>query len=205
MIKALRESFTIMVRPFHGYGNIKFESQGSVAAAWVMVALAVVTTFTRQLYAGVAYNTFNPSTFNLLRELASMALPYFLFVLGNWAVSTILDGEGNMAEIFQACGFALLPYVLASLLATVLTHMLTLDESFLITTLEGVGAFWSCFLVFSGLTVMHQYTARKTVGILLLTVAFMGVTLFIMILLASIADKLIAYIASIISEIKLRF
>ncbi len=199
-----KSAFTVMVRPFYGFGELKYEGKGSMAAAWALLLLAAAARLVRILYTGPAFSSFNPRTFNLLRELAGMALPFFLFVLGNWAVSTILDGEGSMREIFKACCYALLPYLLSVLLAAVLSHALTPKENFLIATLEGAGTAWSLFLLFAGLAVMHQYTAGKTVAILLLTLVFMALTLFVIILLASIADQLISYVLSLVSEIKLR-
>jgi hypothetical protein len=204
MREALRDAFRVTVRPFYGFGELKYEGKGSTGLAWVFLVLAAAAHLTLRIYSGLAFSTFNPRTFNLLRELAGMGLPFFLFVIGNWAVSTILDGEGSMKEIFRVCCYALIPYILASLLGALLSHVLTLKESFLISTLEGTGTLWALFLLFSGLTVMHQYTAGKTVAILMLTLVFMALALFIMILLASIADQLISYVSSIISEIKLR-
>lgn len=200
----LKSAFVVMVRPFYGFGELKYEDKGSTGMAWALLVCAAMAHLVRLLYTGPAFSTFNPRTFHLLRELAGMALPFFLFVLGNWAVSTILDGEGSMREIFRACCYALLPFLLCTLLAAALSHALTPKESFLMSTLEGAGTIWSLFLLFAGLAVMHQYTAGKTVAILFLTLVFMGLTLFVLILLASIADQLISYITSVISEIKLR-
>jgi hypothetical protein len=42
------------------------------------------------------------------------------------------------------------------------------------------------------------------VAILVLTLVFMALMLFVMILLASIADQMVSYLSSLISEMKLR-
>lgn len=193
-----------MARPFYGFGELKYEKKGGVGMAWALVVCAAAAHLICMIYTGPAFSTFNPREFNLLRELGGMGLSFFLFVLGNWAVSTILDGEGTMREIFTACGYALLPYMLSALTATLLSHALIPDESFIITALEWAGALWSGFLLFAGLAVMHQYTAGKTVAILVLTLVFMALMLFVMILLASIADQMVSYLSSLISEMKLR-
>lgn len=201
---ALKSAFVTMVRPFYGFGELKYEKNNGMKTAWILLAFAAAARLVRILYTGPGFSAFNPRTFHLLRELAGMGLPFFLFVLGNWAVSAILDGEGNMREIFSACCYALLPYLLCTFLSALLSHVLIPKEAFLISALEGAGTAWSAFLLFAGLTVMHQYTAGKTIAILLLTLVFMGLTLFVIILLASIADRLISYAASIISEVRLR-
>lgn len=204
MREAIRSAFFVMVRPFYGFGELKYEKKNRVGMAWILVALAAAAYLIRMIYTGPAFSAFNPRTFNLLRVLGGLSLSFFLFVGGNWAVSTILDGEGTMREIFTVCGYALLPYLLTALVATLLSHMLIPDESYLIAALETGGALWSLLLLFAGLTVMHQYTAGKTVAILLLTLILMAIVLFVMILLASIADQIVSYISSLISEIKLR-
>lgn len=204
MMRSFRYAFVVMLRPFYGFGELKYEGKASKTVAWALAALALIAYFARMMYSGLSFSSFNPREFNLLRQAASTLFPFALFIVGNWAVSTILDGEGTMRQVFYVTCYALLPYVLATAAATLLTHVLTLEESFLISTLEGAGVLWSAFLLFAGLAVMHQYTARRTLWILIVTLIFMVLAIFTLILLASIADKLISYISSVISEIKLR-
>ena len=204
MIRLLRYSLRVMVRPFHGFGELKYEGMRSTGAALILMLLAGIAYFVRMLYSGVAFSGFNPFDFNLLRALVNLALPFALFVVGNWAVSTVLDGEGSMPEIYCAVCYSLVPYILAIFLATGLTYIFTLEEAFIISAIETAGLLWSAFMIFAGLMTMHQYTPKQTVGVIIVTFIFMGLAIFAMILLSGIWDKLFGYLTSLISELKLR-
>ncbi|MGN0764118.1 MAG: Yip1 family protein [Aristaeellaceae bacterium] len=203
-MKRLMEPFRVMLRPFYRFGELKLERRFSPAAAWLMAVLALAAYFARMIYAGPGFTTFNPRSFNLLREAASVCLPFLLLVVCNWAVAAIMDGEGTMREIFCVMCYAMAPYVLMTLLGLGFTHILVADEVYLITFVDTLGAVWTGFLMFAGLLTVHQYTPKKTVGTLLLTVVMMVLAIFALILFASVADKMISYIGGIVNEIKLR-
>ncbi len=203
-MRRFTEPFRVMLRPFYRYGELKQEKSFSLPAAWALAVLALAAYFARMIYAGPGFTTFNPRQFNLLREAASVCLPFLLLVVCNWAVAAILDGEGTMREIFCAVCYALGPYVLMTLLGLLFTHILIPDEAYLISFVDTLGTAWTGFLLFVGLLTVQQYTPKKTLGTLLLTVVMMILSVFALILFASVADKMISYIGGIINEIKLR-
>ena len=69
------------------------------------------------------------SNFRPLHELIWILVPWFTFTLSNWAVSTILDGEGKFKEIFVGSAFALVPYIILMVPISLLSRWLSLDES----------------------------------------------------------------------------
>lgn len=203
-MKHFVEPFRVMLRPFYRFGELKQEKNFRLSVAWVMAILGLATYFARMIYAGPGFTTFNPRQFHLLREATSVCLPFLLLVVCNWAVAAIMDGEATMRETFCAVCYALGPYIIMTLLGLLFTHILVTDEMYLITFVDTLGSAWTGFLLFVGLLTVQQYTPKKTLGTLLLTVVMMILAVFALILFASVADKMISYIGGIINEIKLR-
>ncbi len=203
-MKRVLEPLRVMGRPFYHYGEMKLENRFSLAVAWVMAFLSLAAYFARMIYAGPGFTTFNPRQFNLLRDAVSVGLPFLLLVVCNWATAAITDGEGAMREIFCVVTYAMGPYIITALLGLLFTHILVADEIYLITFTETLGVVWTGFLMFAGLLTIHQYTPKKTLITLLLTVVMMVLAVFALILFASVADKMISYIGGIINEVKLR-
>ena len=51
---------------------------------------------------------------------------------------------------------------------------------------------------------MHQFTVKKAIGALILTVAFMAFIAFLSTLFLNVLNRLINFIASLITELRLR-
>ena len=203
-MKVIMEPLRVMCRPFARYGELKLEKRFSLSVAWLMALASLAAYFARMIYAGPGFTTFNPRQFNLLRDAVSVGLPFMLLVVCNWATAAITDGEGVMREIFCVVTYAMGPYIISALLGLGFTHILIADEIYLIAFTETLGVVWTGFLIFAGLLTIHQYTPKKAVTTLLLTVVMMVLAIFALILFASVADKMIAYIGGIINEVKLR-
>lgn len=203
-LKSLRCGFTIMVRPLRGYWEMKYDKRGSYPAACVLAVLALLASLVSVQYTGFIFSGFNPYTFNLLRQVSSLAIPFGLFCVVNWAVTTILNGEGTMGDIFMATCYALLPYTVCSLLSTVLSWFFTQSEGVFLGFVSTLGLLWSALLLFCGIMTVHQYTVKKTLGTFVLTVVGIMLVLFITIMFTSIFDKMFNYFLGLYNEIRLR-
>lgn len=109
-----------------------------------------------------------------------------------------------MREIFQFSCYALTPYIIITIPATLLTRVVTAEEGVFITYILGFALLWSGVLLFCGNMTVHQFSPLKTVVLLVVTVAAMLLIIFVAILFASITDKLVDYIQSIYMEVRLR-
>ena len=67
---------------------------------------------------------------------AVVALPCCLFVVGNYFIASINDGEGSIRQVVTAMGYALSFYILCTPVLTLLTYALTYNEQFIMTLLR---------------------------------------------------------------------
>jgi hypothetical protein len=171
--------FHILFHPFDGFWDLKYENRGRVSVAMVILLLLVVATSLMKQFSGFLVNYYDPRYLNTLDDLMFTVLPFILFCVANWSVTTLMEGEGKFREIVIATAYALLPMILINIPLTFISRFLTNEETAFYWMLNSFGALWFLWLLFVGNMTIHQYTVTKAVVTLLLTVAAMGIIVFL--------------------------
>jgi hypothetical protein len=195
----------LMVYPLKGYDEFKIEKQskGYVAIFYLfMMILTQVIAFNGN---GFLVNKNNPQDFNLFLTIALVVFPVVIFVFANWATTALMDGKGNMTEIFRVVTYSFFPYVWLGLLSTIISNYITVDEIVFFTILQSVGAGLLVYMLFFGLLGIHEYGLLKTFLMFLFTVVAIAVILFIILLFFSLIQQLYTFIKSVYDEFAMRF
>ena len=205
MIKQkIKYAFYTMSHPSDGYYEIRHRDKGSVLLALVMVFLFSVSYSINHLYAGFVVNTINPMAGNSMAELASIFAMFFLFCVGNWSITCLMEGEGRFKDIIIAVGYAMLPMVLIFIPATIFSNFIAQNEEAFYYLIMGISIAWFIIQALIGIMTIHHYTFGKTIATLFLTLVAMLIIVFIISLLASLLGQVYAFIESIYNEILLR-
>lgn len=195
--------FHLITHPFDGFWDLKHEKRGSVRGGifWMIAAtLAYVYSVV-----GASWMT-NPhkENANFFYMIGTVLIPAFLFILGNWCLTTLFDGEGSFKDIFIATSYSLIPLVILMIPATLLTNVLSLDEVAVCTLLKGIALVWVGFLLFFGIMTTHGYTMGKNFLITICTIVGMIFIAFIIMLFSNLISRMVSFIGEIITEISYR-
>ncbi|MDR2922688.1 MAG: YIP1 family protein [Treponema sp.] len=202
--KTLRYSLYTAVHPIDGFWDLTHEKRGSLAAANIIVALAVLVEILRLTLTSFQFVTVNMEYFNAVIVMMSILLPIFLWVVANWSLTTLMDGKGRMRDIYMAIAYALTPWVIINTIMIVLSRLITFDEGAIYWVLAGFSALWTGILILAGMMMVHDYSLTKTVLSSLLTVVGMGVMVFIFVVFFSLISDAAAYFISLYKEILFR-
>ena len=71
-------------------------------------------------------------------------------------------------------------------------------------TFQVVGAGWSLLLVFLGMMIIHQYTVKKTIVSIIITLLAILAVCFLLLLFFSIAQQILGFATSIAQELTYR-
>jgi tetratricopeptide (TPR) repeat protein len=195
--------FYCLLHPLTGYDDLKSERSGSFwLATLIVAALFLVSVLAHQL-TGFAFNTNRTDELNLWVILCSTVGVFIAFVTCNWAVTTIMDGEGSFGEIWVFSAYALLPLVLFNGALIVLSNVLTLDEATFYYAIQWIGYGWTAICMFIAIREVHQYTLVKTLVTLAITFAGLVIVVVIVAIVYSVFGQLIGFISTIWSEITL--
>lgn len=193
-----------VTHPFEGFEDMRWKKAGSMKYAIIIVLLwFVAAVFYDRLY-GFQFYVSADKMFNVIPYIVRTIVLFLTWVVGNWAVCTLLDGEGTMRNIFVYSAYALIPYVASIYLDVFLSHFLIRDEYVFIEAINYIGLGWSVVLVFSAIKSVHQYSFLKTIGAIILTIAAMLIMLFLLVLLLSLLQQVYVFVYSIYTEIAYR-
>ena len=124
-----------------------------------------------------------------------------IFIFCNHLVTSINDGNGTLRQIFLVPAYGMLPVIGALLSVTLISHVLTYNETFLLTLIMIAGIAWSAAVIFLGLQTIHQYSFRETVMSLILTLMFMLIIAIVCIILSMMWNSLRSFLTSVGKEL----
>lgn len=206
--KSLKEellyAFHVIVHPFDGFWDLKHEQRGSARSAFVILILAVATYFYNSIGMGYIFQPRVNTTMNLFGAITAVCVPVLLWVIANWCLTTLFEGEGSMKDIFVATCYCLTPIVLLYIPATIISNFLTLDEAGIISLLTSFAFIWLGLLLFIGMMVTHDYSIFKNILTCVVTIGGMAFIMFIGILFSSLMGKIVSFVTNIIAEISFR-
>ncbi|GBU26672.1 Yip1 domain protein [Treponema sp. R8-4-B8] len=202
--KTLKYSLYVCTHPLDGFWDLTHEKRGSIAAANIIIALAVVVEVLRLTLTNFQFVSINMEYFNSVIVALRILLPVGLWTVANWSLTTLMDGKGRMFEIYMAVCYALTPYVIINAVMIVLSQIITFDEGAVYWVLAGFSAIWTGILILAGMMMVHDYSLAKTIGSSLLTIVGMGIMVFIFVIFFSLVSDAVAYFISLYKEILFR-
>ena len=201
MKEKVNHLFYTLTHPLDGFYEIRHRDKGSVPLALVILLIVSIAFCIDKRYASFTVNLTDVRNVKSLLYIGSMILLFFLFCIGNWAVTCLTNGEGRMKDIIIATGYGLLPIPLLFIPGTIISHFLAGDEKVFYTLFITIGIVWALIMVICGNMTVHNYTVTQEILTLILTIAAMIIMLFIMLLFNSIFGQLVEFIKSLYTEI----
>lgn len=194
----------VIFHPFDGFWDLKHEKRGTMGAALAILGMVALTYVVMRQYTGFIFNPRDLSQLNVVVEVISVLVPFFLWAVVNWALTTLMDGKGTLKDIIIATGYALAPFVLVNLPLTVISNYLTLQEGTFYYFTGIIGALWTAGLVFIGTMTIHDYDTGKNFWTCLLTIVGIGIVLFLGLLFVNVLNVVAGFVSSLYAELVLR-
>lgn len=194
----------IITHPIETIENLKEKKNGSIFSATIILALFTIAEIILAVTKGFIFNTSRIQDFNVVMVLARSLFMVLLFVLANWALCTLLDGEGRLIDIYISMCYCLIPLVAIRFVEIVCSNLLTADEYVFVGMVATVFNAWFVVLLLFSLKTIHNYTVTKTIFNALMTVVGMAIIFFIAFLFIVLIQQLYIFFATIVTEIIMR-
>lgn len=195
----------ILAHPIRGFDMFKRDKKGKLSVAIVFVILLIILSVLDFQYSGFVVNQRDPNDLNTLAEIAYIVVPLFLVTVGNWSVTTLLDGKGKMKEIFMMICYSFFPMIFSLIFGLFFSNMIVVEEAGFYQLIIGAGAFLTGYMIFFGLVSIHEFGVMKCVLSIFLTLLAVMVLLFIIMLGYDLIQKMIGFIYTVYREISLRY
>ena len=199
----LAYGFYVILHPFDGFWDLKHEKRGSVRASIVFVAATILAFFYQSIGQGYLMNPEGKYD-SVWVQIIGVLVPLFLFIVANWCLTTLFEGEGSFKDIFIACSYSLVPVPLLLIPVTLASNFVTNAEIDIIGFISTLSFIWLGLLVFFGTQVTHDYTMGKNIITILGTLVGMVFIMFLALLFSTLVTKMVSLITNIVTEIRYR-
>ncbi len=190
--------------PVEGFEDLRWKKQGSIKIALGIVFLLFVAMVVDRQLTGFQFNENYVKVFNVVPLLVQSVVYFFTWVIGNWAICTLLDGEGTLKRILIYSAYSLVPYIVCTFIAVIFSNVLVQEEAIWIHAINYLGLGWSVVLMIQAMRAAHQYSFGKTLASIVGTIIAMLLILFLAILLLSLFQQVYVFGYSIYTEIAYR-
>ncbi len=196
-------AFHLIFHPFDGFWDLKHEKRGSVRAATTILAIAILSFYYNSIGRGYVLNPTNEYS-TIFAQAGSVIVPLALWVVANWCLTTLFEGEGSLKDVYIATCYALFPMILTLIPATLFSNVVLASETGIITLLVNIGYVWTFMLIFFGAQVTHDYSLGKNLIMTIATIVGMAVVMFIGILFTSLIGNMVSFVTNIVVELQYR-
>ncbi len=193
--------FSYLKNPADATYEIKRLQRVSVFPATVLLGLYFL------MYIFYIYNLsflFNQriiTNINLIEEIVIVFLPILLWVVANYLIGSIREGEGRLKDVYITTIFCLLPFFISLPIITLLSHTLTYNEAFLISLIQFIAIALTAIYFFFMVKETHYYSMKETFQSILISVFTMVMMLLGVFIVYMLLNELVVVIRDIIMEV----
>lgn len=191
----------IMFHPADGFYRMKYEKEGKTWVIFFNLALFWISLSVQKQYTGFAMNPNHPMSYNILRDFLMVASVFLLWCVGNWSVTTLMNGEGSFYHIAMATAYALTPVNLVFIPAALVSNLMVYNEKEFYYLVIGIAVVWTAILLFMGIYSVHRYTVGKTAATVLLTFAAILIIVFLIGLVSALMQQVFVFLKGIYTEL----
>ena len=201
---SLKFGFYCITHPIDGFWDLTHEKRGTMAAANTILFATVFIRIISLKYTSFIFNDINWEEVNILLYVATIIFPLALWVVGNWALTTLSDGKGRLNQVYMATCYGMLPYPIVQLFLMLFSNIVTVDEAGFYTTVGTITLVYCAILIVCAMGQIHEYRAGKNIMFTIFSLFAILVELFILLLFFSMISQGVAYIVSLVKEMLFR-
>ena len=189
---------------FEGFEDLRWKKGGSLKISVIILALFFFAVIAEGRLYGFQFRFPDEKVFNIVPYFIKSIVLFAVWSVGNFAVCSILDGEGSLKKIWIYCSYALIPYISQLYINVILSHFLVRDEYIFMLIIKIIGTVWTAILLLSAVKAVHQFSLAKTLFAAFLTIIAMFIILFLLVLFLSLIQQIYVFVYSVFSELSYR-
>lgn len=192
--------FNLIRHPIDSFYYLKRNKKGSYLGATIIFGLFFASYMISVTSKSFIYQFVEAADLDLTAIILGFFSLSGLFIVCNYLVASINDGEGSLGEIYKGVMYSTLPIMSAYLITTFLSYYFTYNEVFILQLIMYVGMGWSGLLIFIAVQELHNYTIRESIKSFLLTGLFMMIAAVLLAFIQIMGDQLIQFVIAVVKE-----
>lgn len=194
-------AFRCARHPIDRYYDIRVGKNGSPLTALIIYIVFFGVYMLYQTSKGFIYQYTDVEDMDMGAVVVGFFAILILFIICNYLVTSITDGDGTLKQVFMIPAYGLMPAMFSMLITIGMSYVLTYNESFILTVIMIIGVAWTVAVIFEGLSTVHDYDFKKMVLSLIITVVFMLIVAIVVLVVIIMWEKLYDFLLTVGKEI----
>ena len=203
-LRSLKFAFYCMTHPVDGFWDLTHERRGTYAAANTILIATLIVRLMKLRYTSFIFIQVYWEEANIFLYLASILFPLSLWVVGNWALTTLFDGKGKLGQVYMATCYGLTPYPVIQFPLMVFSNFVTVEEGQFYSVLSAISLVYCALLIISAMGQIHEFSAGKNLLFTVASLFAMLVMVFILTIFFSMISQGVLYFISLVREFLFR-
>jgi len=199
-VKELRFLKYVLKNPADAFYGIKKESKVSVGTATFVYLLVFVIYLINKYYCGFLFKLIPDGEYDLLGDFLKVPGLMLLFVICCNMICSIRDGEATFKQTYLSFAYCFMPYIFLKPVVFVLSHVLTYNETFLITFLNFIMTAGTLILIVVMIREIQCFSYKETFINILLTLFTMLILVAAGVILFALFKQVIDFVIGIYKE-----
>ena len=204
LINDLRYSFYVLKKPSDGYYSIKRENKGSYLSASIYYVLFFMMYIIYIYETSFLFNNVIAARIDIVEEAVSIFIPILLFVLANYLVSSIRDGEGRFRDVYIGLSTVLIPAIVMLPFATLVSQGISLNEAFIFDFIMGILYVLTFFYLIFMIKEIHYYEVKQTISNILISIFTALMIVVVVFIVYLLLGEVVTLVLDIIREVTVR-
>ncbi|CAM4122510.1 PknD [Paenibacillus alkaliterrae] len=201
LMRQLKHAFYILKHPLEGFSDLRFLNRGGYLSAFVLLGSTVLILLVKTYYTGFSFNPKPAADINGSLIMTGFLVSWTSWVVCNYLIGTIQQGEARFKDVFVGSSYALFPFVLLALPLALISNVLTLSEGSIYQAIEWGILIWCGLLFFWKIQSLQNYSVGETVVNILLTLLAMVILWVLVFIVFGLASELAGFIYTIYQEV----
>lgn len=204
IVQTLQMLLRVMLHPSDAFYDLRYGGRGQISTALILILLAFAVRLFNIQFMSFQIHRVDPDDVSLLLEISRIIGLWLLFGLANYGVGAIFEGEGRFKDVLVATAYSTGPYLFLSWPLTLLTHVMSRNELAMVDAINTTLLYWMALLIFIAVRTIHNYTLRKAISTLALTIFGMMVVIGVLALGYALTEQMFGFAREIMVEITIR-
>ena len=204
LFKGKKNPFLMVFHPAETMEDLKYRKNGSALYATLLLLAYTISAIITEVATGFMYSILRIQDFNVLTVICTSGALVLLFVVGNWALCTLFNGEGRMKDIYIMTCYNLIPLIFFNIFGTIMSQFLIPNEYVFVSIIGTCCSLWFVCLMIYGAMVIHNYTFWGTILNLVMSLIAMAVIFFLLFLFVVLMQQLYVFIMTLYTECRMR-
>ena len=195
---------TMLYHPLEAFDIIKRErdGRGKLFPAVLLLIFAGLEKYVSNFMLSFQFGKQDLGSVNLWVEVSYVMIPVILWVIADFCMTSIMDGETKMREIFITSCYCLAPYIILTPIRIAMSHILGAGESGFYYFLNSATLVWVILLLFAALLRQNNYGFFQAIGVTIMCLFFMIIFAAVVIFLFALSIQLISVVLEVIQEVE---